>query len=393
MEGIMRQQIAFLSKNERSSLEGVPTEFELSVDDDLKESEGNDADNLYDDPERSFDSEYSLSIGTLRPLLKLPLLTPHEEFELGMRVQHSMGRKRLDAANTLIEHNIRLVTKSARSFLGLSLSFDDLFQEGILGLQKAAYKFDPEYRPKGKKKEKEAACLHKQGKPTYRFSTIATWWIKQSIRRGVSNDSRLIRIPVHIWDMLHKIDETKKRLMQEYDTNILWEEDVARELGISVSDLYLFLQMNKMPISVYNSIQRAEEGDEELELQHILPGPFPTPDLTIWRRDMLRMIKPILEKLYRDSEAGDSVLGYRNAQILAEYAQEDHGTYEDIGRVHGCVTRERIRQIIMQTLASLEQNRKEGKYPILRDIPINVELLRALTIYIEDLRDLLGGES
>lgn len=380
----MRQQVAFLSENEGISVEGVPTEFELSIEDDgLEESESYDS-------EKDFDSEYSLSMGTLRPLLKLPLLTPHEEFDLGMRVQYFTGDKQVDAANTLIEHNIRLVMKSARNFLGLGLSFDDLFQEGILGLQKAAYKFNPKHNPKDEKKRKEAACLHEQGKPTYRFSTVATWWIKQSIRRGISNDSRLIRIPVHTWDMLHKIDETKKRLMQEYDTSILSEEDVARELGISVSDLCLFLQINKIPVSLYNTIQRTEEGDEELELQHILSGPFPTPDLTIWRRDMLRMIKPLLEKLYRDSEAGDSFLGHRNARILAEYTQEDHGTYEDIGRAHGGVTRERVRQIIKQALASLEQNRKEGKYPMLREISINVELLRALTTYTDDLADYLG---
>ncbi|MEF3245355.1 MAG: sigma-70 family RNA polymerase sigma factor, partial [Caldisericaceae bacterium] len=165
------------------------------------------------------------------------LLTPGKEIELAEKIAHGNEEERKNAKEALLRANLRLVVSIAKRYTGHGLSFLDLIQEGNLGLIRAAEKFD--YR-KG-----------------FRFSTYATWWIRQAITRALADQSRLIRVPVHMVDSINKIEKVTKELIQEMGREPTYKE-IAERTGISEKKIIKYLRLAQQPLSLEMPV-----GDEE----------------------------------------------------------------------------------------------------------------------------------
>ena len=184
----------------------------------------------------------------LRDISQRPLLTAAEEVELAKRIE----RGDQDAKNRMIESNLRLVVSNAKRYRGLGLPFLDLIQEGILGLIRAVEKFD-----------------YRRG---FKFSTYATWWIRQAMQRGLQQHSRTIRIPVHIGQELTKIRSTERKLTTELGREPTTEE-LARSLDMEPERLEELRSAERVPVSLETPV--GSEG--ETELGELLPFEGPTP--------------------------------------------------------------------------------------------------------------------
>src|SRR3954451_1916511 len=253
----------------------------------------------------------------LREIGKVPLLTAHQEVSLAKRIERGDMR----AKQQMIEANLRLVVSIAKGYLGRGLSFLDLIQEGSLGLIRAVEKFD--YR-KG-----------------YKFSTYATWWIRQAVTRAIADKSRTIRIPVHMVEKLNKAVHVERQLVQKLGREPLPSE-IARELGMTADEVREILRMAQAPISLEKPIGE----DEESELGDFVrddsePTPFDTATLNLRREDIERALESLPERERRVIELRYGLTGDRPR------------TLEEVGRAFG-VTRERIRQIENNTLKKLE---------------------------------------
>ena len=156
---------------------------------------------------------------------RVPLLTPDQEKSLGKSVMEGD----MEARRQLIEANLRLVVSIAKKYTGRGLSFLDLVEEGNLGLIRAVEKFD-----------------YKRG---FRFSTYATWWIRQSMTRALADQSRLIRVPVHMVENLNKIDKIKKGFLQEHGRDPT-KEELATAMGIPVKKIIRYLRLGQQPLSL-----------------------------------------------------------------------------------------------------------------------------------------------
>ena len=254
----------------------------------------------------------------LREIGKVPLLTADQEVYLAKRIE----RGDMGAKTQMIEANLRLVVSIAKSYLGRGLSFLDLIQEGSLGLIRAVEKFD--YR-KG-----------------YKFSTYATWWIRQAVTRAIADKSRTIRIPVHMVEKLNKAVHVERQLVQKLGREPLPAE-IARELGMSADEVREILRMAQAPISLEKPIGE----DEESELGDFVrddtePTPFDTATLNLRREDIERALESLPERERRVIELRYGLTGDRPR------------TLEDVGRAFG-VTRERIRQIQDEALKKLRK--------------------------------------
>jgi RNA polymerase primary sigma factor len=253
----------------------------------------------------------------LREIGKVPLLTADQEVYLAKRIE----RGDMGAKTQMIEANLRLVVSIAKGYLGRGLSFLDLIQEGSLGLIRAVEKFD--YR-KG-----------------YKFSTYATWWIRQAVTRAIADKARTIRIPVHMVEKLNKVVHIERQLVQRLGREPRPDE-IAEELDMTTDEVREILRMSQLPVSLEKPI--GEEEDSELGdfvQDDQAESPYDTAQVTLRREDIEAALGALPE---RERQVIELRFGLKGSQPL---------TLEEVGRAFG-VTRERIRQIENNTLKKLE---------------------------------------
>jgi len=253
----------------------------------------------------------------LREIGKVPLLTADQEVYLAKRIE----RGDMSAKTHMIEANLRLVVSIAKSYLGRGLSFLDLIQEGSLGLIRAVEKFD--YR-KG-----------------YKFSTYATWWIRQAVTRAIADKARTIRIPVHMVEKLNKVVHIERQLVQRLGREPQPEE-IALELEMTTEEVREILRMAQLPVSLEKPIGEEEESElGDFVQDEMAESPFDTASVQLRREDIQKALDSLPE---RERKVIELRFGLTGAQPC---------TLEEVGRAFG-VTRERIRQIENNTLKRLE---------------------------------------
>ena len=245
----------------------------------------------------------------LKEIGNIPLLSPREEIELARRVAEESDS---EAKKCLIEANLRLVVSVAKRYGGRGLSFLDLIQEGNLGLMKAADKFD-----------------YKRG---FRFSTYATWWIRQSITRAIADQARIIRIPVHMVETINKLTKVRRELEQELGREPSIEE-IAERSGIGEWRVSEALKMAAEPVSLDSPV-----GDEEdSRLSDFLSDEnAPSPEAFA----LMQSLKDLLHaSMGRLTDREQKIL-----RLRLGLTDNQPRTLEEVGQIMG-VTRERIRQI------------------------------------------------
>jgi len=292
---------------EKDETEDVDIEIDLSVPEGI----------ALDDPVRMY----------LKEIGRVPLLTAEEEVELAQRMEagDESARHRLEEAN------LRLVVSIAKRYVGRGMLFLDLIQEGNLGLLKAVEKFD-----------------YSKG---YKFSTYATWWIRQAITRAIADQARTIRIPVHMVETINKLIRISRGLLQELGRDPRPEE-IAKEMGISVARVHEIMKIAQEPVSLETPI--GEEEDSHLGdfiEDEAAPAPAEAASFMLLREQL----EEVLETL---TDREKNVLRLR-------FGLEDgrSRTLEEVGQSFG-VTRERIRQIEAKALRKL---RHPSRSKVLRD--------------------------
>jgi RNA polymerase primary sigma factor len=253
----------------------------------------------------------------LREIGKVPLLTADQEVALAKRIE----RGDMAAKTHMTEANLRLVVSIAKGYLGRGLSFLDLIQEGSLGLIRAVEKFD--YR-KG-----------------YKFSTYATWWIRQAVTRAIADKARTIRIPVHMVEKLNKVVHIERQLVQRLGREPRPEE-IAEELEMTTAEVREILRMAQLPVSLEKPIGEEEESSlGDFVPDDAAESPFETASTSLRREDIELALASLPDRERQVIELRFGLSG------------EQPATLEEVGRAFG-VTRERIRQIENNTLKKLE---------------------------------------
>ena len=253
----------------------------------------------------------------LREIGKVPLLTADQEVDLAKRIE----RGETGAKTRMIEANLRLVVSIAKRYLGRGLSFLDLIQEGSLGLIRAVEKFD--YR-KG-----------------FKFSTYATWWIRQAVTRAVADKARTIRIPVHMVEKLNKVVHIERQLVQRLGREPRPDE-IGEELEMTSEEVREVLRLAQHPVSLEKPIGEEESAmlGDFVEDEHT-DTPDEAASLTLRRSDIEQALSSLPHRERRVIELRFGLTGKQPC------------TLEEVGTVFG-VTRERIRQIENNTLKKLE---------------------------------------
>ena len=316
-----------LKKDDILDLKDLPSDFDEPETDDLEKEEelsdeelaitAENVDAFADDSVRLY----------LREIGKIPLLTPEEEADLAQRIVKGDQK----AKNKMVEANMRLVVSIAKRYGGRGLDFLDLIQEGNTGLLRAVEKFDPE---KG-----------------FKFSTYATWWVRQAITRAIADQARTIRIPVHMVETINKVLRTTRKLTSELNREPT-NEEIAKELNIEPEKVDYVMRIKQDIASLDASVGR--DGDDE---DSVL-GDF-------------------VEDEERDSpeeSASNQILKEQLSEIIATLTDREQKiirlrfgigggkphTLEEVGNEFD-VTRERIRQIEAKALAKLRKNKDTKK--------------------------------
>ena len=260
----------------------------------------------------------------LKEIGRIPLLSSEEEIELAKRMEEGDEEEK----KKLSEANLRLTVSIAKRYSGRGMQFLDLIQEGNLGLIKAVEKFD--YR-KG-----------------YKFSTYATWWIRQSITRAIADQARTIRIPVHMVETMNRVNRTSRRLLQEYGREPTPEE-IAEAMNLPVERVLEISKISQEPVSLETPIGEEEDSHlgDFIQDEHI-PVPADEAAHTLLREQLEKVMDTLSE---------------REQKVLAlRFGLEDGKphTLEEVGREFQ-VTRERIRQIEAKALRKLRHPTRSRK--------------------------------
>lgn len=279
----------------------------------------------------AYDADSSLKL-YLREIAKTPLLTPEEEVDLAKRIKK--GDKK--ARTHMINANLRLVVKIAQDYSGYGLPISDLISEGNIGLMKAVERFDPQ----------------KGGK----LSTYAAWWIKQSIKRALANQSKTIRLPVHMVDKIAKMRRISTMLAEALGREPT-DEELADEIGLPRRKLAMLKQASQRPTSLDAPVNEGEAtefgeiiGDERAS------NPFDT----LSDKNMATQLDGLLDVLdERERRIIDERFGLTGKQPM---------TLEEVGREFG-VTRERIRQLQNAALSKMRRALRKKEKPMPK--PVN----------------------
>ena len=267
----------------------------------------------------------------LKEIGKIPLLTAEEEIALCKRMEEGSAQEQEEAKNKLAEANLRLVVSIAKRFMGRGMALLDLIQEGNLGLIKAVEKFD-----------------YQKG---FKFSTYATWWIRQAITRAIADQARTIRIPVHMVETINRTSRVSRQLLQEYGREPKPEE-IAKVMDLPVERVREILKISQEPVSLETPV--GEEDDSHLGdfiQDNNIPVPAEEAAYTLLREQLEEVMQTLTER--------------EQKVIRLRYGLGDGHprTLEEVGKEFN-VTRERIRQIEAKALRKL---RHPSRSRILKD--------------------------